>query len=256
MDECYGREDFPTLQEAIEWLWASSVEEIEAVKFVLNKFFKLDEKSGKYIQNHIQEVLIKYHATCDINKGIADEREKKKRAAKDTERDKDNTNRPRTADNFSATKNKEQRTTNKEPLNNTNTLDNQDIEFCEWMYELILRVVPKAPKPNYKKWAVYIRRMRKINKYDLHEMAIVFLWANSNDFWCTNIRSSDKFRKQYPVLHAQMMREGGKNGNYQSTNRQEDTSTVGRNSAKATKRIAEIEKELADNGSNDDEPMD
>ncbi|HHP8252904.1 TPA: YdaU family protein [Acinetobacter baumannii] len=61
MDACYDRESFPTLEEAIEWVWAESEEEIDAVKFVLKKFFKLNE-DGVYIQNHIKEELEKYRA--------------------------------------------------------------------------------------------------------------------------------------------------------------------------------------------------
>lgn len=61
MDACYDRESFPTLEEAIEWVWAETEEEIDAVKFVLKKFFKLNE-DGVYIQNHIKEELEKYRA--------------------------------------------------------------------------------------------------------------------------------------------------------------------------------------------------
>lgn len=59
IDSCYDRERFPTLDEAIDWVWAESEEEIEAVKFVLKKFFKLNDQ-GLYIQGHIEEDLIKY----------------------------------------------------------------------------------------------------------------------------------------------------------------------------------------------------
>ena len=59
IDACYDRETFPTLEEAIDWVWAASPEEIEAVKFVLKKFFKQNE-DGVYIQKHIQEDLNKY----------------------------------------------------------------------------------------------------------------------------------------------------------------------------------------------------
>ena len=35
---CYDRESFPTRDEAIDWVWASTSEEIEAVEFVLRRF--------------------------------------------------------------------------------------------------------------------------------------------------------------------------------------------------------------------------
>lgn len=59
IDSCYDRERFPTLEEAIDWVWAESEEEIEAVKFVLKKFFQLNE-GGQYVQTHIEEDLNHY----------------------------------------------------------------------------------------------------------------------------------------------------------------------------------------------------
>lgn len=67
MDACYDREQFPTLEEAIDWVWADTEEEIQAVEFVLKKFFKLNE-DGVYVQNHIEEDLTAYHAFLDKQK--------------------------------------------------------------------------------------------------------------------------------------------------------------------------------------------
>lgn len=61
IDACYDRESFPTRQEAIDWVWAESDEEIAAVDYVLKKFFTLDD-DGRYIQSHIQEDLEEYFA--------------------------------------------------------------------------------------------------------------------------------------------------------------------------------------------------
>lgn len=61
MDACYDRESFPTEAQAIDWVWAETDEEIAAVKFVLKKFFVMNEE-GIFIQNHIQEDLIAYKA--------------------------------------------------------------------------------------------------------------------------------------------------------------------------------------------------
>lgn len=56
---CYDRERFPTLEDAIDWCWARTKEEKDAVEFVLSKFFDLVD--GVYIQNRIQEEIDKYH---------------------------------------------------------------------------------------------------------------------------------------------------------------------------------------------------
>lgn len=78
IDACYDREVFPTLEQALEWTWASTEAEVEAVKFVLSRFFTLD-KDGCYVQDRILEELLHYHKNADTNKRIAEEREAKRR---------------------------------------------------------------------------------------------------------------------------------------------------------------------------------
>lgn len=61
IDACYDREQFPeSIEEAIDWVWAETDEEIKAVEFVIKKFFKFEE--GFYVQNHIKEDLAAYKA--------------------------------------------------------------------------------------------------------------------------------------------------------------------------------------------------
>lgn len=78
IDSCYDREIFPTLEQAIEWTWASTDAEVDAVKFVLSRFFTLS-KDGEYVQDRILEELLHYHKNADTNKRIADEREAKRK---------------------------------------------------------------------------------------------------------------------------------------------------------------------------------
>ena len=98
MDACYDREEFPTLEQAIDWTWASTEAEVEAVKFVLTRFFAPDS-DGRYVQNRILEELLSYHKTAENNKRIAEEREAKRkrnsteRANGSTERAQDETER-------------------------------------------------------------------------------------------------------------------------------------------------------------------
>lgn len=104
MDACYDREKFPTMDEAIEWTWASTTAEIEAVQFVLRKFFALTD--GVYVQTHIQEVIDDYQKISSINKRIAQERE--------SNRKNKSTNRVRTVNE--APPNHKPLTTNHKPL--------------------------------------------------------------------------------------------------------------------------------------------
>ena len=111
MDSCYDREQFPTLEQAIEWVWASSKEEIEAIEFVLKKFFTLED--GVYTQKRIKEEIADYHSKGETNKRIALEREAKRR--------ENNTNRARLVNGASPEKhepppNHKPLTRNQEPL--------------------------------------------------------------------------------------------------------------------------------------------
>lgn len=113
IDACYDREAFPTLEQAIEWTWASTTEEIEAVTFVLRKFFTLE--NGVYVQKRIEEEIAEYHGKAETNRRIAIERE--------TRRKELSTNRARTVNE--APPNQEPLTKNQEPVlkpSNTNVL--------------------------------------------------------------------------------------------------------------------------------------
>jgi uncharacterized protein YdaU (DUF1376 family) len=76
IDACYDREQFPTEAEAIDWVWASTEQEIEAVKFVLRKFFVLE--NGVFVQTRIVEELAEYKKKAETNARIATVREQKR----------------------------------------------------------------------------------------------------------------------------------------------------------------------------------
>jgi uncharacterized protein YdaU (DUF1376 family) len=80
MDACYDREQFPTREQAIEWVWASSDEEIAAVDFVLSRFFVNED--GVFVQHRIKEELSIYNDKAEKNRQIALEREAKRRESK------------------------------------------------------------------------------------------------------------------------------------------------------------------------------
>jgi len=83
IDSIYDREIFPTKEEAINWCWASSKEEVEAVKFILKKFFT--QGGGIYKQKRVQEELNTFRTRSEINTRIAIDRETN-RAKKATKR--------------------------------------------------------------------------------------------------------------------------------------------------------------------------
>jgi uncharacterized protein YdaU (DUF1376 family) len=142
IDSCYDRETFPTLEQAIEWTWASSEAEIDAVKFVLSRFFALD-KDGCYVQDRILQELLQYHANADINKRIAIEREAKRKNK--------STNREQGVDE--PTPNHKPLTINQEPITNNHKPKREsatsvacplDVSEQVWQDWLALRKSKKA----------------------------------------------------------------------------------------------------------------
>lgn len=110
MDSCYDREQFPTREQAIDWCWASTPEEIAAVDFVLNKFFILS--GDVFVQGRINDELERYHGNAETNRRIALEREENRRNRARIE-DEHNTDRARKDDE--PPPNQEPLTTNQEP---------------------------------------------------------------------------------------------------------------------------------------------
>ena len=111
MDACYDRERFPTRDEAIEWTWARSAEEIAAVDFVLSRFFTLTD--GCYVQARIAEELAAYQAKCETNRAIAVNREATRRAS--AGKNKHDTSTTRAPAVNESPPNQEPRTKNQEP---------------------------------------------------------------------------------------------------------------------------------------------
>jgi uncharacterized protein YdaU (DUF1376 family) len=114
IDACYDREAFPTRDEAIDWVWASSTAEVEALDFVLRKFFTLND--GHFVEKSIEADLAAYRAKSEMNTRIAHERETARKAGR--------THRARTVhepseDRNESPPNHKPITTNQEPQTNT-----------------------------------------------------------------------------------------------------------------------------------------
>lgn len=141
IDSCYDREVFPTLEQAIEWTWASTEAEIDAVKFVLNRFFIVD-KDGCFVQDRILQELLQYHANADTNKRIAIEREAK-RKGKSTNREQVVNESPPNQEPL--TINQEPRTSKPKKESATVVACPPDVGLQEWQDWLSLRKAKKAP---------------------------------------------------------------------------------------------------------------
>mgnify|MGYP000483520556 CR=1 FL=1 len=128
MDSCYDREEFPTLEQAIDWCWASTQDEIDAVAFVLKKFFTLSD--GVYIQDRIKSELDRYHENAATNKRIAKEREAKRR--------EDSTKREQTVNE--SPPNQKPRTRNQEPETKSQPIDYSSLGLSRSQFDDIKRI--------------------------------------------------------------------------------------------------------------------
>lgn len=78
--------------------------------------------------------------------------------------------------------------------------ENGDLETAETIYNLILTLNPKHKKPAMESWANEIRLMREKDSYSHSEILSLFRFANSDDFWKSNILSPKKLRDKWDVL--------------------------------------------------------
>ena len=128
IDACYDREQFPTEEQAIEWVWASTEAEIEAVRFVLRKFFT--EVDGVFVQSRISDELTDYRDKADKNRQIAIDREAKRRENRTSKHD------PCTVglhNEHESPPNQEPVTSNQEPrANNDKNQGSQKLDFSSW----------------------------------------------------------------------------------------------------------------------------
>ncbi|HCF9584983.1 TPA: YdaU family protein [Pseudomonas aeruginosa] len=153
MDACYDRERFPTRDEAIDWCWARSAEEIAAVEFVLNRFFVLVD--GRYTQERIAEEIESFYQKSEKNKQIALEREAKRRAERAR-------NEHETCTDGHLTTNQEPLTKNQEPKEKPLVPSGDDTAGYSAEFETCWSKYPKRAGGNSKKaahkaWAARIR---------------------------------------------------------------------------------------------------
>jgi hypothetical protein len=91
----------------------------------------------------------------------------------------------------------------------TPSSSDDDVRFADFMFQKVATVVPGLKQPKLDSWANTIRLMREQDKLTHHRMAEVFVWANKDPFWKTNILSPEKLRKQFPQLVAKMENASG-----------------------------------------------
>jgi hypothetical protein len=100
-----------------------------------------------------------------------------------------------------------------EPKRKKFKFSDDDLKASEWMRDRVVMVNPAAPKCNLESWANTIRLMREMDGHSHREILEVFKWANLDSFWCNNIQSPEKLRKQFGNLKGRMTNEATKPAN-------------------------------------------
>ena len=80
--------------------------------------------------------------------------------------------------------------------------NDDQMKFAEAVYGKVKEVTPQMKQPNLESWANTARLMAESDKFILRDVWDVFCWANSDNFWRTNILSVSKLREKYPELKA------------------------------------------------------
>ena len=76
----------------------------------------------------------------------------------------------------------------------------EDRGTAEWIFGLILAMHPGHRRPNLDAWAKDIRLMRERDGKTDAEVRELFVWANRDPFWKSNILSPATLRKQWDKL--------------------------------------------------------
>lgn len=96
------------------------------------------------------------------------------------------------------------------------TFSEEHMKFAKYMHQKILEVMPRAKEPNFEKWAHEIRLAANALDVSLTDLWNVFIWANADGFWKTNILSPSKLRDKFPQLEVKK-NEASKSNGGQST---------------------------------------
>jgi uncharacterized protein YdaU (DUF1376 family) len=228
IDSCYDREQFPTYDEAIEWTWASSSAEVEAVEFVLRRFFVLED--GVYVQDRVRQELEEYHAKAATNKRIAKERERSRKEKQAANRAEIQTSRERSVDDSCGKgneppPNQEPRTKNQEPVKETTitsapsaSADPVPYEAVVDLYHEVLPDLPKVQILNSKRKAAVRQRHTMVMDKSLANWRLYFEAAFQSDFLMGRI-DGKQWRADFDFLISERAATGIIEGKYHEKTR-------------------------------------
>jgi hypothetical protein len=76
----------------------------------------------------------------------------------------------------------------------------RDHALASWMLERIRKLNPGHREPDLRAWAAEIRDMRSVNGRTHEQIAVLFRWANEDDFWQPVVIAPEKLREKWDQL--------------------------------------------------------
>jgi hypothetical protein len=82
--------------------------------------------------------------------------------------------------------------------------DSYPFRLSKFLWTFIQGNFPKTRAPDLQKWARHVDLMLRADKRPHEDIGRVIEWCQKNDFWKANILSTEKLRKQFDTIQAQM----------------------------------------------------
>lgn len=106
--------------------------------------------------------------------------------------------------------------------------------ISRFFFSLIQKKNEAQKKPNFKTWNSEIEKIIKLDKRDPKQIIDLIDWAQSHEFWGTNILSPKALRKQYDTLLIQMQAEQAKQAKDPKKKAKDDEKLIEENKQFAT----------------------
>jgi len=102
--------------------------------------------------------------------------------------------------------------------NKTFAEDSEPYRLAALLRQLILNNLADAKVPaDLSAWAIDIERLIRLDNKKPEDIEAVIRWTQGDNFWCSNILSAKKLRKNFDQVTLQMKKKGGQRGHDDKT---------------------------------------
>jgi len=183
-------------------LQATDEQERTSVQQVLTEFFHLVD--GRYHHHRCDAEIAVYqglsHQKSIAGKASADARKRLKALSDAASKEVGKKKKQVLTGVEHLSTNEQPATSNQQPISTREKFSLEDKVLAEFIFQSIQKMNPNQKQPNMNKWAGDVRLIREVDKRPIEQIRDVFIWANKDDFWRTNILSPAKLRKQFDNL--------------------------------------------------------